>query len=99
MESDLLTVMEATVNGTLDRTEVKFKPQHAACVIMASDGYPEKYETGFEITVDASVRDSVYVAGAKAEDGSPENRRRHECSASRRPPIPCGKPLMPHIRK
>ena len=69
MESDLLTVMEATANGTLDRIEVKFKPQHAACVIMASDGYPGKYETGFEITADASVRDSVYFAGAKAEDG------------------------------
>ena len=40
LESDLLTVMESTTNGTLDTTEVKFRDGAAACVILASGGYP-----------------------------------------------------------
>ena len=44
LESDLLTVMEATTNGTLDKTDVKFSDGAAACVILASGGYPLAYE-------------------------------------------------------
>ncbi len=69
LESDLLTVMQATTNGTLADCEVKFADKHACCVIMASKGYPEKYESGYEITIADSVKDSVYVAGAKLADG------------------------------
>lgn len=69
LESDLLTVMQATTNGTLAQTEVKFKKGAAACVVMASSGYPQKYESGFPLTIDDSVADKVYVAGAKIEDG------------------------------
>ncbi len=46
MESDLLQVMQATTNGTLDKTEVKFSTGAAACVILASGGYPVAYEKG-----------------------------------------------------
>ena len=49
LESDLLTVMEATTNGTLDKTDVKFSNGAAACVILASGGYPLAYEKGKEI--------------------------------------------------
>ena len=69
LESDLLTVMKATTEGTLSETEVKFADKHACCVIMASDGYPQKYESGFEIKIADDVKDNVYVAGAKIEDG------------------------------
>ena len=69
LESDLLTVMKATTDGTLEDTEVKFYDKHACCVIMASKGYPSSYEKGFEMTISPDVRDSVYVAGAKLEDG------------------------------
>ncbi len=69
MESDLLTVMMATTNGTLKDTEVKFKNGAAACVVMASSGYPSKYESGFPLLIDQSVENKVYVAGAKLEDG------------------------------
>ena len=69
LESDLLTVMKATTEGTLAETEVKFADKHACCVIMASDGYPQKYQSGFEIKIADEVKDSVYVAGAKIEDG------------------------------
>ena len=67
LESDLLTVMQATTNGTLSECEVKFANKGACCVIMASGGYPEKYESGFEIRIDESVADSVYFAGAKLD--------------------------------
>ena len=69
LESDLLEVMLATTAGNLANTEVKFADKSAACVIMASRGYPEKYESGFEITLTEAVKPSVYVAGAKLSDG------------------------------
>ncbi len=71
LESDLLTVMQATADGTLDTTEVKFKLQSACCVILASNGYPVKYESGFPITVPdfENGEAEVFVAGAKLSDG------------------------------
>ena len=69
LESDLLTVMQATTNGTLADTEVKFANKNACCVIMASKGYPTAYEKGYKMTVPKAVWDSVYVAGAALRDG------------------------------
>ncbi len=69
LESDLLEVMMATTEGRLDKCKVKFANKHACCVIVASAGYPEKYESGYEITIAPEVLDSVYVAGAKLADG------------------------------
>ena len=68
LESDLLTVMKATTEGTLSECEVKFSNKAACCVIMASHGYPEKYDSGFEIDIDSSVENSVFVAGAKINE-------------------------------
>ena len=68
LESDLLDIMMATASGNLEKCEVKFTNKAACCVIMASSGYPEKYESGYEITIDPTVRDNVYVAGAKIVD-------------------------------
>jgi phosphoribosylamine--glycine ligase len=68
LESDLLDIMMACTNGTLDQTTVKFSDKNACCVIMASDGYPQKYASGYEIAIKDSVKDSVYVAGAKLSD-------------------------------
>ena len=69
LESDLLTVMQATTNGTLANTEVRFADKHACCVVMASKGYPQKYDSGYEIKIPAEVADSVFVAGAKLDSG------------------------------
>lgn len=69
LESDLLTVMQATTNGTLKDTEVKFANAHACCVIMASSGYPTEYKKGFALDIPEKIRDSVYVAGATMKDG------------------------------
>ena len=67
LESDLLTIMKACTDGTLDKTEVKFSDKHACCVIMASAGYPESYEKGYEMTIPEELCSSVYVAGAKLD--------------------------------
>ena len=69
LESDLLTVMMATTNGTLSDTEVKFADKHACCVILASNGYPTAYKKGFEMTFTEEALKATYVAGAKLENG------------------------------
>ncbi len=69
LESDLLTIMQATTNGTLADTEVKFAEKSACCVIMASKGYPTAYEKGYEMTIPAEVSNNVYVAGAAIKEG------------------------------
>lgn len=67
LESDLLTIMQATTNGTLSECEVKFRDKSACCVIMASGGYPESYKSGFEIKVESGAEGSLYIAGAKLD--------------------------------
>ena len=69
LESDLLTVMQAVTNETLSDCPVVFRDAHAACVIMASKGYPTAYEKGFEIKIPKEVEPSVFVAGAAIKDG------------------------------
>ena len=69
LESDLLTVMQATTNGTLADTEVRFSNQYACCVITASAGYPVSYQKGYEITMTPEAAAHTYMAGAKLENG------------------------------
>ena len=70
LDSDLLTVMQATTHGTLADTEVRFSDKSACCVIMASAGYPQAYDKGLPLTVPAEIADFVYVAGAAVKDGT-----------------------------
>ena len=49
MKNDLIEVMEACINGTLDKIDLQFEDNAAVCVVLASDGYPVKYEKGFLI--------------------------------------------------
>lgn len=71
LESDLLTVMQATAAGRLREAPVAFSNRCACTVILASQGYPQRYETGFPIDIPADLRDAVCVAGAKRrEDGA-----------------------------
>ena len=69
LESDLLTVMQACTAGTLAETEVRFSPRSACCVVLASNGYPGKYETGFPLTVTPEAAAHTYIAGARERDG------------------------------
>ena len=67
LESDLFEIMRAVTEGRLADTPVKFADKSACCVVMASSGYPQKYETGFEITIPQNLGAQVYVAGGKLE--------------------------------
>ncbi|MCR5835397.1 MAG: phosphoribosylamine--glycine ligase [Lachnospiraceae bacterium] len=49
MKNDIIDVFEACVDGTLDQIDLQFEDNAAVCVVLASDGYPEKYDKGFEI--------------------------------------------------
>ena len=69
LETDLLTVMQATTNGCLKDIDVKFAQKHACCVIMASEGYPTSYEKGYPLEIPEQIRHCVYVAGAAKKDG------------------------------
>lgn len=50
MKNDIVEVFEACVDGTLDQVELEFEDNAAVCVVLASDGYPEKYEKGLPIS-------------------------------------------------
>lgn len=67
LESDLLEIMLKIYDKQLDKAEIKFADKSACCVVMASGGYPQSYETGFEITMPQDK--NIYVAGAKLKDG------------------------------
>ena len=70
LESDLLDIMLSVADGRLSETEVKFSSGAACCVVFASRGYPQKYLTGYEISLPAPGKnEEIYVAGAKAADG------------------------------
>ncbi len=69
LESDLLTVMRAVTDGTLAKTPVRWRTGFSCCVVLASEGYPQHYETGFPITVPDDLPAEVFIAGAKERDG------------------------------
>ena len=50
MKNDILEVMEACIDGKLDQIELEFEENAAVCVVLASDGYPEKYDKGLPIS-------------------------------------------------
>ncbi len=68
LDSDLLTIMQAVTEGRLSETEVRWKKEHACCVVIASGGYPVKYTSGYEITGIGKC-ENVFVAGAEMRDG------------------------------
>ncbi|MHC4495243.1 MAG: phosphoribosylamine--glycine ligase, partial [Planctomycetota bacterium] len=74
LKSDLLEVMLAVCDGTLDQVTLEWDPRPAVCVVMASGGYPDDYEKGKEITglKEAGELDDVIVfhAGTKEQDGN-----------------------------
>lgn len=69
MKNDIIDVFNACIDGTLDEVELEFEDNAAVCVVLASDGYPEHYEKGYEITgfENFKGKDGYYVfhAGTK----------------------------------
>ena len=69
LESDFIELLESALKGDLANADVKWSNKSACCVVLASGGYPEAYNKGYEITGIDKVDNMVFVAGAKAEDG------------------------------
>jgi phosphoribosylamine---glycine ligase len=73
LENDLLELLDASVDGTLDKTELRWKPEASVCVVMASGGYPGNYEKGKAISgLDAASAlpgAKVFHAGTALKDG------------------------------
>ena len=71
MRNDLVDVLEACIDGTLDQVELEFEDNAAVCVVLASEGYPEHYEKGYKISglEKFSDEDGYYVfhAGTKSD--------------------------------
>lgn len=67
LKTDLFTVMQAVEDEKLSEINVEFYDKSACCVVMASNGYPVKYESGFELKIPNEIKDNVFVAGAKLE--------------------------------
>ena len=72
MKNDILEVMEACVDGTLDQVDLQFEDNAAVCVVLASDGYPVSYEKGYVIRGLENFKDKdgyyVFHAGTKKTD-------------------------------
>ena len=71
LESDLYEIMDACATYTLDQVDVKWSDDHVACLVLASGGYPGKYEKGIEIKNIDKVSDDIVVfhAGTALKDG------------------------------
>lgn len=73
LESDLVELLDASVNGTLHRVEMKWSPLASVCVVLASGGYPGNYAKGKPITgladADALPQTKVFHAGTALKDG------------------------------
>ena len=73
MKTDIIEVMEACVNGTLDQVDLEFEDNAAVCVVLASDGYPVKYEKGIPMHGFENFKDKegyyCFHAGTKFKDG------------------------------
>ena len=70
LESDLFDIMNATIDGTLQKMDIQWSEDAACCVVMASGGYPLQYEKGKEISGLEHVKNSVvFHAGTAKKDG------------------------------
>lgn len=70
LQSDLFAIMRATTEGTLAQTDVRFSDQASCCVVLASGGYPQKYETGKRISGIEKAEETacVYHAGTRLDE-------------------------------
>ena len=72
MKNDMVEVMEACIDGTLDQVELEFEDNAAVCVVLASQGYPVHYEKGYPISGLENFRNKkgyyVFHAGTKKDE-------------------------------
>ena len=70
LKTDLLTIFQAVTSERLSEINIEWENASACCVIGASEGYPIKYEKGYEISIPDLIWSNVFVAGATFENGS-----------------------------
>ncbi|MDI3529993.1 MAG: phosphoribosylamine---glycine ligase [Thermoanaerobacter sp.] len=70
LKTDLINIIEATIEGKLDKIQIEWEDKKAVCAVAVSNGYPGEYQTGFEITGLEKVKEAfVYHAGTALKDG------------------------------
>ena len=72
LQSDLVDIMDRVVDGTLDEVDIRWSDKKAVCVVVASGGYPEKFEVGYEVS-GTKLEDKeviIFHAGTKLHNGS-----------------------------
>ena len=71
LDTDLMDIFQACVDGTLDQLEIKWKDGAACCIVLASGGYPVKYQSGYPISglEEAGKTAHVFHAGTKSGEG------------------------------
>jgi phosphoribosylamine--glycine ligase len=73
LETDIVDIFEAAIDGTADRLRIRMRPGASVCVIAASGGYPSKYVSGLPIVGLDSVQDAdtvIFHSGTAAKDGA-----------------------------
>lgn len=70
LQSDLVDIMNSVIDGTLDKADIRWSKEKAVCVVMASGGYPEKYDGGYEISgIKSPIEEAIiFHAGTKLVD-------------------------------
>lgn len=69
MESDLVDLVQAALDSKLDEVKVKWYEGSCVNIVLASKGYPEKFEKGFKITIEEGIKNKVFLAGAQLVNG------------------------------
>lgn len=69
MDSNLLEIIEASIDERLHKCDIKWKNKVCINVVLAAKGYPKEFKKGFVIEIDKEVRENIFLAGAKVEDG------------------------------
>ena len=74
MKNDIIEVMEACIDGTLDQIDLQFEDNAAVCVVLASDGYPVKYDKGLPITGWRNLINTMVTIASMPEQNLTETR-------------------------
>ena len=69
IDNDLLELLVATSEKNLKNIDLKVNDKKAVCLVLASDGYPQSYESNKEISIEDKINSTIYHAGTKKENG------------------------------
>lgn len=84
LDTDLMDIFQACVNGTLDQVDIRWKEGAACCIVLASGGYPVQYQSGYPISglEEAGKLATVFHAGTKGDGNGGSSPQAAGCWAS-----------------